>query len=273
MELNGSHDMVTKEVCMKLVAHCIVKNEERFVWYAIESVLPHVDKVVVWDTGSTDDTVKIIRSIKNEKVVFKEVTLTAKETMAYYRNKMLEEHTGDWIMILDGDEIWEDRGMREAKNLMENPHTDVIISPVVVAVGDLYHIQDQRAGKYRIAGRVGHYNLRFLRYKPSIQVVGTYPLEGYTNSTTLLQDYSAPTLVFQTVPYLHASHLVRSKAKSDKVKYELGHALPFDYYYPESFFYPRPQSVPFVWEKRDPQYTKRAVWQTPLKAVKRRIRR
>lgn len=256
---------------MKLVAHCIVKNEERFVWYAIKSVLPHVDTLIVWDTGSTDNTPSIIRSIESEKIIFKEVTLTATETMAYYRNKMLKEYPGDWIMILDGDEIWEERGIVEAKDLMQNPNTDVIISPVLVAVGDLYHIQDQRAGKYRIAGRMGHYNLRFFRYKSSIEVVGTYPLEGYTNSTTLLQDYNTPTLVFQTVPYLHASHLIRSKGRSDKVKYELGQTLPTDYYYPESLFYPRPPRVPFVWEPRDSRYLLRALWQTPLKRIKRRI--
>jgi len=36
-----------------ITAHMIVKNEEQWVWYALQSILPYVDKVIVYDTGST----------------------------------------------------------------------------------------------------------------------------------------------------------------------------------------------------------------------------
>ncbi|MBU1256082.1 hypothetical protein KKA49_00135 [Patescibacteria group bacterium] len=53
---------------IKIIVHCLVKNEERFIWYAIKSVLPFVDKIMVWDTGSTDKTIQIIKSIKSKKI-------------------------------------------------------------------------------------------------------------------------------------------------------------------------------------------------------------
>ena len=49
-------------------ANCLIKNEERWVWYALQSVLPYVDKILVWDTGSTDNTVEIIKTIKSNKI-------------------------------------------------------------------------------------------------------------------------------------------------------------------------------------------------------------
>ena len=57
----------------KIIVHCLVANEERFVWYALQSVLPYVDQVMVWDTGSTDKTVEIIKAIKSPKIIFKEL--------------------------------------------------------------------------------------------------------------------------------------------------------------------------------------------------------
>ena len=51
----------------KIWAHTLVKNEERFIWFSVMSVIVNVDKVLIWDTGSTDDTVKIIQKIKSHK--------------------------------------------------------------------------------------------------------------------------------------------------------------------------------------------------------------
>ena len=44
-------------------ANTIVHNEENFIWFAIMSVIDWVDKMLVWDTGSTDKTVEIIEEI------------------------------------------------------------------------------------------------------------------------------------------------------------------------------------------------------------------
>jgi len=52
----------------KIVVHCLVKNEENFIWYAINSVLPFVDKIMIWDNDSTDKTIEIIKSIHSPKI-------------------------------------------------------------------------------------------------------------------------------------------------------------------------------------------------------------
>ena len=40
---------------------CVVKNEERWIYYAIRSIQLLVDKFVVIDNGSTDRTITEIR--------------------------------------------------------------------------------------------------------------------------------------------------------------------------------------------------------------------
>lgn len=53
--------------------HALIKNESRFAWYSIMSVMPYMDKVMIRDTGSTDSTPQIISEIQKiggEKVDF-----------------------------------------------------------------------------------------------------------------------------------------------------------------------------------------------------------
>ena len=94
---------------MKIWANTIVNNEENFIWFAIMSVVDYVDKVLVWDSGSTDNTVAIIKEIqkiKKDRIIFREVGEVKGEDFAKARQAMLEQSRCDWILILDGDEIW-----------------------------------------------------------------------------------------------------------------------------------------------------------------------
>jgi glycosyltransferase involved in cell wall biosynthesis len=50
---------------MQLTVHCLIKNEENFIFYAIKSVVDFVDKIIIFDTGSTDKTVAIVNSLVN----------------------------------------------------------------------------------------------------------------------------------------------------------------------------------------------------------------
>ena len=49
---------------MKIWVNTIVHNEENFIWFAVMSVIDYVDKVLIYDTGSTDKTVEIIKEIQ-----------------------------------------------------------------------------------------------------------------------------------------------------------------------------------------------------------------
>ena len=94
---------------MKIWANTIVHNEENFIWFAVMSIVDHVEKVVIYDTGSNDKTVQIIEKIKmlkKNKIIFREVGPVDKDQFTKMRQAMLNESKCDWILILDGDEIW-----------------------------------------------------------------------------------------------------------------------------------------------------------------------
>lgn len=80
----------------------IIKNEEKHIKQCLENALPLVDEAIIVDTGSTDNTIKIIEEFNSSKIklCFHEWN----NDFAEARNKSLEEATGDWILVLDADE-------------------------------------------------------------------------------------------------------------------------------------------------------------------------
>ncbi len=82
----------------------ICKNEERVIKRCIESIqknLKNNDEIIVVDTGSTDNTIKIISSIENVKLFNYEW----KDDFADARNFGISKAKKDWIFFIDSDEI------------------------------------------------------------------------------------------------------------------------------------------------------------------------
>lgn len=247
---------------MGIVAHTLVKNEEGFIWFAINSVIDYVDKIMVWDNGSADRTVEIVKSIKNSKIKFKDVSDLRPEIA---RQKMLEESKDfDWIFILDGDEIWFESSIQYLVSTIQS-NINCVVVPNYMLIGDVFHYQEEKAGRYRIAGRVGHYNVRAVRNVSGLHVEGIYPNEAYvTKEGIKVQDLPKDRILFLEDMYLHASFL-------KKRKYEIGEEFPKDFYYPEVFFKNRPSFVLSPWKRMSVGYKFRASFETPLKKIRRRL--
>jgi tetratricopeptide (TPR) repeat protein len=86
-------DRPTLAVCM------IARNEGARLPGAIESVRKIADRVIVVDTGSTDDTIEQARSLGAQVVEY-----TWQDDFAEARNRSLAEAECDWILCLDADE-------------------------------------------------------------------------------------------------------------------------------------------------------------------------
>lgn len=260
---------------MNITAHCLVKNEENFIWYAVNSIISHADKILLWDTGSTDRTVEIIKSIKNPKIEFEEKGEVGPAGLVKLRQEMLDQTKGGWILVLDGDEIWWEEGIKNLINaIKENDEkTDLIVNPVYMLIGDIFHYQEERAGRYQIGKRSGHLNIRAMSTRiPSLHLEGIYPNEAYVNDKGVkIQDFPENRILFMEDKYLHASFLPRSSQRKNTLKHELGILFPLDFYYPEVFFKPRPEIVPSPWVKRSPDYVLKSALTTPLKRLKRRV--
>lgn len=265
---------------MQIWAHCLVKNEERYLWYAVTSVIDFVDKVLLWDTGSTDSTLKIINEIQKRypsKIDFKEIGEVTPEGYTKARQEMLSQTRADWTFVLDGDEIWWDGSVKKIIETIDSENIDVVVSPYINLIGDPYHYQEERAGRYTIDKMVGNITIRaFSRKIPGLHLEKSYGLEGYFDATgQTIQESSVVKREFVNAPFLHFTHLRRSEkdkevmGREGKTKYELGIPFPLDFYYPEVFFKPRSPLVFPPWERTGPAFTARAIMEHPFRKIKR----
>lgn len=88
---------------MKLSACYIVRNEGARLARSLDSLAGAADEVIVVDTGSTDDTVKIAEA-RGARVV----SFPWRDDFAAARNASLAQATGDWIFVIDADEYFPD---------------------------------------------------------------------------------------------------------------------------------------------------------------------
>lgn len=264
---------------MTIWANTIVNNEENFIWFAVMSVVDYVDKVLIWDTGSTDRTVEIIKEIKRikgDKVKFREVGEVDEYQFTSLRQKMLLQSNCDWILILDGDEIWRENSIKKIVKEINTRGSKIeaIVVPTIVPAGDIYHFQEEKAGQYHLLGRIGHYNLRAISKKiPGLHVDWPHPDESYLDQNNEpIQERKAT--VFLDAPYLHATHLKRSSfpRKHNKFKYELGESFPADFKFPEILLKPYPKIVSSPWIKISGVEKIWAILLTPIRKIKRRLR-
>lgn len=88
---------------MKISACMIAKNEEENIAQCIGSYKNIVDEIIVVDTGSTDDTVQIAKSLGAKVYHFKWIN-----DFAAAKNYALNKAKGDWIIFLDADEYFDE---------------------------------------------------------------------------------------------------------------------------------------------------------------------
>lgn len=89
----------------------IVKDEEKLLPQCLASVRDQVDEIIVVDTGSTDKTVTIA-----EEFGAKIYHHPWENDFSKHRNQSISYATGDWIFILDADEVFQYAGGRTLKD-------------------------------------------------------------------------------------------------------------------------------------------------------------
>lgn len=266
--------------------HTLVKNEERYLWYGVMSVIDFVDRVLLWDTGSTDQTVQIIHEIqklKGEKIDFQEVGEVDPAEFTEVRQKMLDRTKSDWFLIVDGDEVWWENSIQKVVETIkqEGDKLETIVSPYYNIIGDIYHHQEEAGGGYQIDQRHGHINIRAVNRKiPGLHLEKPHGQQGfYDGDGRLIQERDKKYRKFIDAPYLHFTNMIRSSKiydnkvpkRKNKFKYEIGIPFPQNFSYPEVLSKGAPQFIPSPWQKMSTGYITRASVETILKKVKRKI--
>ncbi|NJL47276.1 MAG: tetratricopeptide repeat protein [Leptolyngbyaceae cyanobacterium SM2_5_2] len=114
---------MTISLCM------IVKDEALTLGRALESVKGWVDDIVVVDTGSTDGTQEIAASY-GARVY----PLAWVNDFAAARNASLSYATGDWVLVLDADEVLQPETAQTLRQLDQGQSLGDIAAPSILAV-------------------------------------------------------------------------------------------------------------------------------------------
>lgn len=264
-----------------LTAHMLVQNEDIFVWYAIQSILPHVEQILITDNGSTDHTLEIINSIKSPKIKLKKYSPTDREGLVERRREHIKMTKTDWFFLIDGDEIWPEKNLNYMIQLIKESDKSIkaFACRTRNCVGDIYHYQPEAAGNYQILDQKGHLTVRFFRNE-DIKLTGEYPLEAFTFNDLPIQNQTNH-LKFADTWYLHTTHLPRSSStlanaqvidRLKKYKLEIGKSMSkaelpqilFDSSKP--IITPDPLQIKYT-----PLQTLIAYVLTPLKTLKRQL--
>lgn len=99
-------------------------DEERRVAYALRSLAPWVDEIVVVDMHSTDRTVEIARSF-GAKVATHPRTGFVEPARAF----ACAQASGDWILVLDADELVPPALARRLREIAARDEADVVRVP------------------------------------------------------------------------------------------------------------------------------------------------
>jgi tetratricopeptide (TPR) repeat protein len=154
----------------------IVKNGADTLRPCLESVRGVVSQIVIADTGSTDDTVKIAHE-------FGATVISApwEDHFAKARNAALAPMTTDWVLVLDADEELDGDARHSIPALLQAPDVGGYVTPIrnymasrfnrgwdrVGVPNDYRHERAQEAPSYIL-----HENCRLFRRHPKIYFSG-----------------------------------------------------------------------------------------------------
>nr|WP_275420148.1 polysaccharide pyruvyl transferase family protein [Fervidibacillus halotolerans] len=176
---------------MKLSFVMMVKNESKHLEKVLQSMIPIREKipseVIVLDTGSTDNTVEIAKKY-TDKVFSHEWN----DDFAHMRNKSISFAKGEWLLIIDGDEV-----ITNPESLIQFFHSGkdrkyntgfVNIKSIVDDENNRFNINlNPRLFKNRKDFRyVGKIHEQPLRKEPSIILDVTFEHYGYLSTDKAL---------------------------------------------------------------------------------------
>lgn len=160
----------TISVCM------MVKDEEKNLPRALDSVKDWVDEIIVVDTGSTDRTVEIAESY-GAKIYHH----PWENNFSTHRNQSISYATGDWLLILDADEELDQETAPQMRQITSAPpeicgflfelYNDVtaggktmVLHPRLFRNGVGFHYQGTVHNRPTVLGEVARTTVRLIHY-------------------------------------------------------------------------------------------------------------
>ena len=185
----------------------IVKDEEQSLPQALESVAEIAHQVIVVDTGSTDRTVEIATAAGAEVHHFEWC-----DDFAAARNFALEHARGDWVLVLDADEIFPAESIAALQNDLARENCLGYRLPLV-------NIIQTETGQTETADGLCHVP-RLFRNAPGLHFVGRVHEQVYSSVLLRQADWAMDSGI-GTATLHHFGYDPKVKLERDKVKRNL----------------------------------------------------
>ena len=124
---------------MKIIGVMMVKNEDRWIARALTAIRDFCDRIVLIDTGSTDDTTREALRSNTVDEVHLEPDLSR-------THRFVESYVGTdtWVFGVDGDEIYDREGLKSVRR-----HIGRNLSSMFQLVGQYLHVTELVEGYAR----------------------------------------------------------------------------------------------------------------------------
>lgn len=142
-----------------IVPIILVLNDCYWIPYVLNSIEGWFKKIIIFDAGSTDGTLEILKKYKavsKSDIYLEELPLVSPKAQLAYRNAPIAEleHDQNYILI-DGDEIWPQESLQK---LFEEYHK-YYLSGKVYGVVNRVEVRENLMEAYSIDGYVPHHRI------------------------------------------------------------------------------------------------------------------
>lgn len=221
-----------------ITVHCVCKNEP-FIYYSIKSVYDFCDKILLYDTGSTDahtleDIGDLLEEDIEKKISFRQVPLDfdeekwsldgleqfikehhGKMSVGRVRQMQIDVTKTKYFMMVDGDEVHYHAGMvKIIKDLMPNlPENKYEVGLPLLWFYDLNTIFNKSPVTFPYNGRIVKTDMVYMN--------GDSPNEQHViRGINEIFTYEHPNyLVYnEGIPYAHFETVLRPWRRKNKVK-------------------------------------------------------
>ena len=155
---------------LRITLSMVMKNEaDRYLRRVLENAKTYITDAVIIDDGSTDNSVQMCREILHDIPLHIVQNKISKFSNEYELRKQQWEETAkvnpDWIVILDADEIFENKFATEVQELIKKPNVDAYYFRLY-DLWDEYHYRDDRFWQAH-----NYYRPFLVRYRPEMSYV------------------------------------------------------------------------------------------------------
>lgn len=176
----------------------IARNEERFLEQCLKSVKDLAWEIIVVDTGSTDRTIEIAKGFGARIGGFAWC-----DDFAAARNAAMEMVRGDWVLILDADEVVRSESLRHLKNELADAASLAWRIP-------LFNVGKENTGSCVVP--------RLFRNAPALFYVGRVHEQIFTSVEVRRQEWGMETKLGRTelLHYGYTEEMTRDRNKIER---------------------------------------------------------